>query len=101
MTLLTSKNPICFHIFRVYGSLRRVLDIFEGYLGQQIRWQFWDRFERLEVIPLIDWDNAQSGYGFMEFGVSRDETGTSSHYALTPLERARFAFGIPFAMLVQ
>ena len=65
-----------------YGSLRRVLDIFESYLGQQIRWQFWDRFERLEVIPLIDWDNAQSGYGFMEFGTSRDETGTSSPYAL-------------------
>jgi hypothetical protein len=65
-----------------YGSLRRVLDIFEGYLGQQIRWQFWDRFERLEVIPLIDWDNAQSGYGFMEFGLSRDESGTPSPHAL-------------------
>jgi hypothetical protein len=74
-----SRDFIAAH---VYGSLRRVLDIFEGYLGQQIRWQFWDRFERLEVIPLIDWDNAQSGYGFMEFGLSRDETGTSSPFAL-------------------
>lgn len=65
-----------------YGSLRRVLDIFESYLGQPLKWQFSDRFDRLEVIPWIDWDNAQSGYGFMEFGLSHDETGASSPYAL-------------------
>jgi hypothetical protein len=57
----------------LYGSLRRVLDIFESYFGRQLEWPFCDQFERLELIPLIDWENAQSGYGFMEFGYSRDE----------------------------
>lgn len=65
-----------------YGSLRRVLDIFESYFGQPLKWQFSDRYERLEVIPLIDWDNSQSGYGFMEFGLTRDESGATLPYAL-------------------
>ena len=65
-----------------YGSIRRVLDIFESYLGGPLQWQFADRFPRLEVIPLIDWDNAQSGYGYMEFGLYRDETGAPAPHAL-------------------
>lgn len=66
----------------LYGSLRRVLDIFESYLGRRIEWQFRDRYQRLEVIPLMEWDNAQSGYGFMEFGYSSDETGKRWPFAL-------------------
>ncbi len=66
----------------LYGSLRRVLDIFESYLGRRIDWQFHDRYPRLELIPLLDWDNAQSGYGFMEFGYSADATGKNWPFAL-------------------
>jgi hypothetical protein len=65
-----------------YGSIRRVLDIFESYFGRRLPWQFSDAYERLEVIPLLDWDNAQSGYGFMEFGYDRDETSRDRPYAL-------------------
>jgi hypothetical protein len=65
-----------------YGSIRRVLDIFESYFGRRLPWQFSDAYERLEVIPLLDWDNAQSGYGFMEFGYERDETSPDRPYAL-------------------
>jgi hypothetical protein len=65
-----------------YGSIRRVLDIFESYFGRRLPWQFSDSYERLEVIPLLDWGNAQSGYGFMEFGYERDETSRDRPYAL-------------------
>jgi hypothetical protein len=74
-----SRDFVAVH---AYGCLRRVLDIFESYFGQKLNWQFADRYERLEVIPLIDWDNAQSGYGFMEFGLSRDEAGKAQPHAL-------------------
>ncbi len=38
-------------------------------------------FERLELIPVIGWDNAQSGYGFLEFGFGRRATGGIDHTA--------------------
>jgi hypothetical protein len=66
----------------VYGSLRRVLDIFESYVGDAIPWQFRETYEKLELIPLIGWENAQSGYGFMEFGHARDDAGTYQPYGL-------------------
>jgi hypothetical protein len=65
-----------------YGSIRRVLDIFDSYFGRRLPWQFSDAYERLEVIPHLNWDNAQSGYGFMEFGYERDETSRDRPYAL-------------------
>jgi hypothetical protein len=36
----------------------------------------------MELIPLIDWNNAQSGFGFMEFGYTTDDTGTRWPFAL-------------------
>jgi hypothetical protein len=67
----------------LYGSLRYVLDIFESFLGRRVEWPFRDQYDRLELIPLVDWDNAQSGYGFMEFGYARDEPeGHMLPYAL-------------------
>ena len=65
-----------------YGTIRRVLDIFESYFGRRLEWQFRDHYDRLEVIPLLDWDNAQSGFGFMEFGYERDEANRIRPYAL-------------------
>jgi hypothetical protein len=66
----------------VYGSLRRVLDIFESYIGRRLPWQFSESYEKLELIPLIAWENAQSGYGYMEFGHARDDAGAYQPYGL-------------------
>jgi hypothetical protein len=66
----------------VYGSLRRVLDIFESYIGRTLPWQFRETYEKLELIPLIAWENAQSGYGFMEFGHAKDDAGAYQPYGL-------------------
>lgn len=66
----------------LYGSLRRVLDIWESYFGRRIDWFFRTDFERLEIIPMIDWHNAQSGYGYMEFGYRHDEEGRRLPFAL-------------------
>lgn len=59
----------------MYATVRRVLDIWEDYFGRTIEWHFRLDFERLELIPLIVWDNAQSGYGFLEFGFGRTPFG--------------------------
>ncbi|MEZ0167514.1 hypothetical protein [Microvirga sp. TS319] len=51
-----------------FASVRRVLDICESYMGQEVSWFFSDSYKRLEIIPLLDWDNSHSGYGFLELG---------------------------------
>jgi hypothetical protein len=55
----------------MYGTIRFVLDIWERYLGGEIPWHFSADLHRLELIPVIDWDNAQCGYGFIETGFAR------------------------------
>ena len=61
-----SREFVSAHIF---ACLHRVLDIWDGYLGHRIGWHFADVYERLEIIPQIDWFNAHSGFGYMEFGI--------------------------------
>jgi hypothetical protein len=63
----------------MYATVRRVLDIWEDYFQHPIYWHFETDFERLELIPLIEWDNAQSGYGFLEFGYARKDNGGIDH----------------------
>lgn len=63
----------------MYATVRRVLDIWEDYFGHKIEWHFESDFARLELIPLIEWDNAQSGYGFLEFGYGRRPEGGIDH----------------------
>jgi len=62
-----------FSCAHMYAVVRRTLDIWEDYLGQPIRWHFETDFERLMLIPLVQWGNAQSGYGFLEFGFGGGE----------------------------
>jgi hypothetical protein len=62
----------------VYGTIRFVLDVWERYLGGPIPWHFADEFARLELVPVLDWDNAQCGYGYIETGFARIQ-GTPSH----------------------
>ena len=59
----------------MYATVRRVLDIWEDYFGHHVEWHFETAFARLELIPLVVWDNAQSGFGFLEFGYGRKPTG--------------------------
>lgn len=66
----------------MYGVVRRVLDIWEGYCGRQIRWHFRSLFERLELIPFVEWENAHSGFGFLETGYGVDERGTRQLHCL-------------------
>lgn len=57
----------------MYGTVRFVLDIWERYLGFELPWHFGDDFRRLELIPLVEWDNAHCGYGFVETGFAEME----------------------------
>ncbi len=59
----------------MYATVRRVLDIWEGYVGHPVAWHFESAFARLELIPMVSWGNAQSGYGFLEFGYPEAPTG--------------------------
>ena len=62
-----------FNAAHMYGAVRLVLDIWEDYFQRQVEWHFSKHFARLELIPHLDWDNAQSGYGFIETGFGFDE----------------------------
>jgi hypothetical protein len=57
-----------FEAAHVFACVRRVLDICESYLGREIPWFFEPTYDRLEIVPRLRWDNAQSGYGFLEMG---------------------------------
>jgi hypothetical protein len=63
----------------MYATVRRVLDIWEDYFGHQIAWHFETHYPKLELIPLIEWNNAQSGYGFLEFGYGPRPGGGVDH----------------------
>lgn len=76
---IQSRQFIAAHAF---ACASRVLDIWESYLGHPIRWHFSDTYERLEIIPHVDWDNAQSGYGYLELGQDRSGGGRITPYAL-------------------
>lgn len=65
-----------------FASAQRVLDIFESFLGREIPWYFADTYDRLEIIPWVEWRNAQSGYGFLELGVDREGEDAVSPFAL-------------------
>ena len=57
----------------MYGTLRFVLDVWEGYLGGEIGWHFAEDYARLELIPIVGWNNAHCGYGFIETGYARPQ----------------------------
>src|SRR5688500_14064071 len=67
----------------MFGVVRRVLDLWEDYLGHDIRWHFADLLPRLELIPLVEWDNAQSGVGFIETGHTPLSSSVRMPYCLS------------------
>jgi len=66
----------------MYAVIRRVLDVWEVYFGRPVRWHFEDVFERLELIPQLLWDNAQSGFGFIESGYRKNAAGELQLFCL-------------------
>lgn len=65
----------------LFASASRVIEIWEGYCGHLIPWHFHQ--PRLELVPLLDWDNAQAGYGFVETGFGTAADGTLWPFALS------------------
>jgi hypothetical protein len=65
----------------VFACVRRVLDICESYLGREIPWFFAPVYDRLEIVPHLHWNNAQSGFGFLEMGED-DSMGEPFPFAL-------------------
>ncbi len=64
-----------FKAAQMYATVRRTLDIWEDYFGHKLIWHFSMNYARMELVPLIHWDNAHSGYGFLEFGFGRTSWG--------------------------
>ncbi|MEO5995204.1 MAG: hypothetical protein ABIN89_00820 [Chitinophagaceae bacterium] len=62
-----------------YAVVRRVLDIWEDYFGGTIPWHFAADFEKLEIIPFVEWNNSHAGHGFLEYGYERNENGGLDH----------------------
>jgi hypothetical protein len=66
----------------IYGTLRFVLDVWEGYLGGAIPWHFADDYAQLELIPIVEWSNAQCGYGFIETGFAQPKMADPQPFCL-------------------
>ncbi len=76
---IQSRQFLAAHAF---ACATRVLDVWESYIGHPIVWHFAETYERLEIIPYLEWDNAQSGYGYLELGQDIGTDGNSHPYAL-------------------
>jgi hypothetical protein len=57
-----------FEAAHVYGCVRWVMDIWEGYFGGPLRWHFRRTFDALEISLFPAFDNAYAGFGFLELG---------------------------------
>lgn len=77
--------PVDSYAFRaahLYAGVRRTLDIWEGYLGRRIPWHFARAYPQMELIPYVEWSNAQSGFGFIETGYGPVKSGARRPYCL-------------------
>lgn len=66
----------------MYGTLRTVLDIWEAYFQRPIPWHFEADFPRMELVPWVQWNNAQSGWGYIEAGYRLGDGGAQTPMAL-------------------
>ncbi|MGP1395569.1 MAG: hypothetical protein ACTS3R_08665 [Inquilinaceae bacterium] len=66
----------------IYGSTRFTLGIWENYLGRPIGWYRPGSGMRVELVPMVDWDNAHAGFGFIETGVRHNAAGAPQPFAL-------------------
>lgn len=66
----------------LFGSIRLALDVWEIYLGRPVPVQRLGSGDRFELIPHLDWQNAQSGFGFLETGAKVNDEGELSLFCL-------------------
>ena len=71
-----------FEAAHVFGVVRFTLDVWERYFGHRIEWHFARDQRRLELLLLGEWDNAQSGYGFIELGDAYGREDDTPPYGL-------------------
>lgn len=71
-----------FEAAHAFGCVRFTLDVWENYLGEPLEWHFGDRFEKLEISILPQWNNAQFGYGFLEIGSQFEKDGSVLPFTL-------------------
>jgi hypothetical protein len=57
-----------FEAAHVFGCIRFALDVWEGYFGRPVPWHFRRAFDRLEIVLLPPFGNAQTGFGYLEVG---------------------------------
>ncbi|MEM7745770.1 MAG: hypothetical protein AAF409_18885 [Pseudomonadota bacterium] len=77
-----SPGTDAFLAAHMFGSVRRVLDIWEIYAGGPMAWHFQTHYSRLEMIARLPWKNAQFGWGYCECGEDVDDKGTMRPFAL-------------------
>jgi hypothetical protein len=71
-----------FRCVHLYGCVRYALDVWERHAGGPIPWHFAQDFDRLELVTLRGWDNAQMGYGYLEAGERLLDDGRIADLAL-------------------
>ncbi|MEX3011162.1 hypothetical protein [Hoeflea sp. TYP-13] len=64
-----------FEAAHLFGTVRFVLDVWEGYFDRVIPWHSKKHYDRLELTILPSLENAYSGYGFLEMGGDRKHGG--------------------------
>ena len=64
-----------FETAHLFGTVRFVMDIWEGYFGREIPWQSDGTYDRVELTILPSLENAYSGFGFLEMGGDRSDGG--------------------------
>lgn len=60
-----------FEAAHLFGTVRFVMDVWEGYFDRPIPWHSARHYDRLELTILPSLENAYSGYGFLEMGGDR------------------------------
>ncbi len=67
----------------MYACVRHTLETWERYLGEPVRWWHAEFMPQLELVSLVDWNNAQSGLGFIEAGWKPNSLGETLLFALS------------------
>ena len=65
-----------------YGTIRHTLDIWEHYLNRRIVWWHAAANPQVELIPIVHWQNAHSGPGFIEMGQQPNRFGRLQPFCL-------------------
>ncbi len=71
-----------FEAAHLFGTVRFVLDIWEGFFGREIPWHFAEEYDRLELSILPSLRNAIIGWGFLETGVVKSKEGIPRNFSL-------------------